>query len=308
MGRSARKPAGFRNVDGILLLDKPIGVSSNQALQQVRYLFKANKAGHTGSLDPLATGMLPICFGEATKFSGYLIDSDKSYRANCQLGVTTTTGDAEGDVVETCPVKVDRVDIEQVLSQFRGVIDQTPPMYSALKVKGQRLYKLARQGLEIERQPRSVTISNLSIVDLKECLLTIEVGCSKGTYIRTLAEDIGQSLGCGAHLTGLHRIAVHPFWHAECHSFEGLNVRAGQTQAQIDELLLPINAALTDYPEVTICSAEVENIKMGRVLTGYDGMDPGLINLMAESNEFIGLAEVNVEGQIKAKRLMNTGT
>ncbi|MFT5504493.1 MAG: tRNA pseudouridine55 synthase [Gammaproteobacteria bacterium] len=306
MGRSARKPAGFRDVDGILLLDKPLGVSSNRALQQVRFLFQANKAGHTGSLDPLATGMLPICFGEATKFSGYLIDSDKSYRADCQLGVTTTTGDTEGDVIETCPVKVNQADIEQVLTQYRGAIEQTPPMYSAIKVKGQRLYKLARQGLEVERQSRSITINNLTIVDFKDNLLRIEVGCSKGTYIRTLAEDIGKSLGCGAHLTGLHRIAVHPFWQSDYHSFESLTNRASQSLKQIDELLLPIHAALTDYPEVSICSADVENIKMGRVLTGYEGMVPGLINLMAENVGFMGLAEVNVEGQIKAKRLMNT--
>ena len=189
MGRGARKPRGFRDLDGILLLDKPVGISSNKALQNARHLFEANKAGHTGSLDPLASGVLPICFGEATKFSSYLLDASKSYRAWCRFGKTTSTGDAEGDIISESPVQVDAADIKRVLTRLTGKVDQIPPMYSAVKHKGQRLYKLARKGKVIDRNPRQIEIYSLELISFSDNTLEFDVHCSKGTYIRTLAED-----------------------------------------------------------------------------------------------------------------------
>ena len=200
------------DVDGILLLDKPLGKSSNSALQKVRYLFNAKKAGHTGSLDPLATGVLPICFGQASKVSAYLLDSDKRYIFTAQLGETTTTGDKEGDILETREVsKFSEEQVEAVLEKFRGDIEQIPPMHSALKHNGQPLYKLARQGIEIKRKARKVTIHELTLLEISANTITVEAHCSKGTYIRTLAQDIGEALGFGAHLSMLRRTNVSPF-------------------------------------------------------------------------------------------------
>lgn len=209
MGRRRRKG---RNISGILLLDKPMGITSNAALQQVKRLFNACKAGHTGSLDPLATGVLPLCFGEATKFSQFLLDADKHYRARVRLGVTTDSGDADGKVLETKPVpEITDEALEQALDNYRGEITQVPSMFSALKVDGQPLYKLARQGVEVEREARPVTIYELEVQDRSGDELTLDVRCSKGTYVRTLAEDIGRELGCGAHVAGLRRLAAGPF-------------------------------------------------------------------------------------------------
>ena len=200
-----------RKVDGVLILDKPRGMSSNAALQKVRWLLNAEKAGHTGSLDPLATGVLPLCFGEATKFSQYLLDADKGYETVMQLGVTTTTGDAEGEVVEQRPVEVGEAQLLEALEGFRGAISQIPPMYSALKRDGQPLYKLARAGEVVEREARSVTIARLELAAFEGDRPRLQVACSKGTYIRTLVEDIGQVLGCGAHVAELRRTQVGPF-------------------------------------------------------------------------------------------------
>jgi tRNA pseudouridine55 synthase len=213
MGR--RRSTG-RKVNGILLLDKPLGITSNDALQRVKHLFRARKAGHTGSLDPLATGLLPICLGEATKISAFLLDADKRYRVKVKLGVTTTTADAEGEVLEEKPITgVDQARIEAALESFRGEIDQLPPMYSAIKHKGERLYNLARQGIEVEREPRRITIHSLVLLDWQAPEFSLDVHCSKGTYVRTLAEDIGNVLGCGAHVTALHRSGVGPFGDAQ---------------------------------------------------------------------------------------------
>ena len=308
MGRSARKPAGFRNVDGILLLDKPLGISSNTALQRVRHLFKANKAGHTGSLDPLATGMLPICFGEAAKFSSYLLDAGKSYRATCCLGKTTATGDAEGEVLLEREPRASLEQVKQTLNLFRGKISQIPPMYSAVKHKGQRLYQLARQGQEVERKSREVEIRRLDLIAFSDHELKIEVECSKGTYIRTLAEDIGEALGCGAHLTQLHRVSVHPFWGINCTTFDDIDAFDPGNHPNPGEFLLPVNAALTDYPEVVINEIELSDIRKGRKLDNRFELDLGIYNLIGSNREFIGLAEVTGDGQIRAKRLMNTGT
>ncbi|KAB2921992.1 MAG: tRNA pseudouridine(55) synthase TruB, partial [Dechloromonas sp.] len=198
----------WQRVDGVLLLDKPLGLTSNDALQKARRLFSAAKGGHTGTLDPAATGLLPLCFGEATKFSADLLDADKTYEAVVQLGVTTDSGDAEGQVVATAPVTVGEAEVRQALPRFTGAIEQIPPMHSALKRNGRPLYELARKGIEVERAPRAVTIHGLELLDFAGDRLTLRVRCSKGTYIRVLAADLGQALGCGAHLVGLRRTAV----------------------------------------------------------------------------------------------------
>lgn len=306
MGRGARKPKGFRDVDGILLLDKPSGISSNNALQQVRHLFKANKAGHTGSLDPLATGMLPICFGEATKFSNYLLDASKSYRAVCQLGYTSSTGDAEGEIVFQATADLSQAEIEAVLKQFVGQIDQQPPMYSAVKVNGRRLYKLARKGETVERQSRSIVIHSLDLVEFSDNRLTLDVHCSKGTYIRTLAEDIGRELGCGAYLAQLIRTGVHPFWDRACHSMDELRSLADASPEKLDALLLPVESALSDLRELAIEPGEAAAIQQGRAIQTDSSHRPGLVILMNGGEQFIGIGEVSANGQISPKRLMNT--
>ena len=303
MGRGSRKPAGFRDIDGILLLDKPKGISSNEALQKVRSLFKANKAGHTGSLDPLATGILPICFGEATKFSAYLLDASKSYRAVCQLGKTTTTADAEGEVTSESPVTVSADELAAVLTRFTGVIEQIPPMHSAVKVKGQRLYKLARKGREVERAARTIEILKLDLVEFNQDQLVIDVHCSKGTYIRTLAEDIGKALGCGAYLADLRRTGVHPFWQQTSYTLETLQEVSDDNQSQF---LLPVKAALSDLPELIVDSLATENLKQGRVIANDSSVHSGLLNLVSENGLFIGIGEATNDGRILPKRLMNT--
>jgi len=306
MGRGARKPRGFRDVDGILLLDKPVGISSNKALQNVRYLFEANKAGHTGSLDPLASGVLPICFGEATKFSNYLLDASKSYRAWCQFGKTTSTGDAEGDIISESPVQIDAGDIHQVLTRLIGRVDQIPPMYSAVKHKGQRLYKLARKGKVIDRSPRQIEIYSLEMINFSDNTLEFDVHCSKGTYIRTLAEDIGKALGCGAFLAKLERTGVHPFWENVCYSLDQLRDIAEQGLDSLDRCLLPVNSALADLPEFILDSLTVSHLKQGQAVQTNSAFRPGLLNLVAENGQFIGIGEVDSDGSISPKRLINT--
>ena len=306
MGRGSRKPAGFRDINGILLLDKPKGISSNQALQETRSIFKANKAGHTGSLDPLATGMLPICFGEATKFSAYLLDASKSYRAVCHLGKTTTTADAEGEVTSESTVDVSRGDIDAVLTRFTGVIEQVPPMHSAVKVNGQRLYKLARKGREVERAPRRIEIYQLNLVEMSQDQMVIDVHCSKGSYIRTLAEDIGNALGCGAYLSDLNRTGVHPFWQQESYSLEKLRDLVTVSETALNQVLLPVKAALTDLPELIVDRSATENLKQGRVIHNDSAVHSGLLNLVSENGQFIGIGEATNDGRILPKRLMNT--
>ena len=306
MGRGARKPHGFRDVDGILLLDKPIGISSNRALQNIRYLFKANKAGHTGSLDPLATGMLPICFGEAAKFSSYLLDASKSYRALCSLGKTTTTGDAEGEITSRSNVSVTEQDIVRVLSQFIGKVNQIPPMHSAVKHKGQRLYKLARRGEEVERAPRQIEIISLEMIGFGDNTLEIDVHCSKGTYIRTLAEDIGKALGCGAFLAGLERTGVQPFWKKECYTPDQLRAISEQGLDNLDQCLLPVNSALLELPEIILDPLAVDNLKQGKAVQLDHTVLPGTLSLVTTNGQFIGIGEASSDGKILPKRLMNT--
>ncbi len=297
-----------RDVDGILILDKDRGVSSNKALQQVRNLFRARKAGHCGSLDPLATGVLPICLGQATRFADYLLGADKRYRATCRLGVVTTTGDAEGEVLERKPAAVSRAGVERTLADFRGPIEQVPPMYSALKHEGRRLYHLAREGKTVERAARRVEIHALELEALTQDELVLTVHCSKGTYIRTLAEDIGAELGCGAHLLALRRLAVTPFDERDALDFTALKALAQSAPGELDRRLLPVAAALARFPEVRLHADEATAIRHGQRLPDNADLAPGLCRLYADDGEFIGLGEVVADGELRPKRLLQTGS
>lgn len=297
------------DVDGILLLDKPLGRSSNAALQKVRYLFNAKKAGHTGSLDPLATGVLPICFGQASKVTSFLLDSDKRYRCTAQLGITTTTGDKEGEELEVKQVtSFNKDDIENVLKDYRGAIEQIPPMHSALKHNGQPLYKLARQGIEIERKVRHVNIHELTLIDFNEDSITLDVHCSKGTYIRTLAQDIGDSLGFGAHLSMLRRTEVSPFDCTRLHSIE--DIEAIKNEKDLIQLLLPIDSALLEFPALTLNDDDVGLIRNGIKITRKDIPKSDKIRLYSTKNQFLGIGEYSEsdtgESILRPKRLMNT--
>jgi tRNA pseudouridine55 synthase len=296
-----------RSVSGILLLDKPRGVSSNAALQQVKRLFNAAKAGHTGNLDPLASGMLPVCLGEATKIAAFLLDADKHYRAECRLGVTTATGDTEGEVLAEKPVPVlSPRTIEPVLKSFRGEIQQVPPMYSALKYRGQPLYKLARQGQEVERQPRPVTIRRLTLLSYKDNLLTLDIRCSKGTYVRTLAEDIGERLGCGAHLTALRRLSTAPFDEADMVDLERLSRAAEQGAGALDAFLLPADAALADWPQVSMSPDTALWFCRGQAVWVPQAPVKGLLRIYSreEGRGFLGIGQVLEDGRIAPKRLI----
>lgn len=297
------------DVDGILLLDKTLGRSSNSVLQKVRYLFNAKKAGHTGSLDPLATGVLPICFGQASKVTAFLLDSDKRYRCTAQLGVTTTTGDKEGDelnIRQVSPFSKD--DVEKVLADFRGAIEQIPPMHSALKHNGQPLYKLARQGIEIERKVRHVTIHELTLIEFTEDTITLDVHCSKGTYIRTLAQDIGEAMGFGAHLSMLRRTEVSPFDCSKLYSIEEIEKLASANA--LDEILMPIDSALQEFPAMHLNNDEVALIRNGIKIAREDTPNTDMIRLYSEQNEFLGIAKhaLNDSGKtlLVPRRLMNT--
>jgi len=303
MGR--RKRLRGRPVDGILLLDKPLGISSNDALQRVKRLFKAQKAGHTGSLDPLADGMLPICFGAATKLSAFLLDADKHYQVRVRLGQTTATGDTEGEVLQTRPVEgVGREQIEAVLPQFTGVISQLPPMYSALKHKGQRLYKLAREGLEVEREPREITIHGLVLGEVEADEFALEVHCSKGTYVRTLAEDIGEALGCGAHVVALRRSGVGPYTGMAMFTLEQLMEKGEQGLDVLDQLLLPVDTALGEWPALSLTKDSAYYLKMGQPVLVPKSPTDGWVRLYEGEDAFIGVGLVQDDGKIAPKRLM----
>jgi len=290
-----------RQINGILLLDKPIGFSSNQALQKIKWLLKAAKAGHTGTLDPLATGLLPLCFGEATKFANFLTDADKTYIATIKLGATTTTGDAEGEVLTTSPVKVSRIDFEHACRQFSGEISQTPPMYSALKFEGKALYEYARAGVEIERKARQVTIRNIEVSSFAGDVALISVTCSKGTYIRTLAEDIGKQLGCGAHLIGLRRTATADYQISQAVTLE-------QFEAMSDEArmaaLAPPDSAVHYLPAVTLDGDAAFYLLQGQAVWCSGAIPSGLLRLYNEQQVFLGLGELQDDGKIAPKRLM----
>ena len=294
-----------QDINGILLLDKPLGISSNRALQQVKNLFHARKAGHTGNLDPLATGVLPICFGEASKVTAFLLDSNKRYTCTAKLGETTTTGDKEGDISQTRDIDHQKLtDIKSILGKFRGEIQQIPPMYSALKHKGQPLYKLARQGIEIERKARDVTIHQLNLIAQTDDTLTLDVLCSKGTYIRTLAEDIGEVLGCGAHLSLLRRTDVEPFDCSKLYTIEEIQTLAENNQ--LAETLLPIDSALIKLPKIILTDEEAKLIRHGLKVTRDNLPKSDMIRLYLENNVFIGIGRYSSDQKLTAKRLLKT--
>ena len=299
------KPLQFkrqkRQINGILLLDKPLGFSSNQALQKIKWLLQAAKAGHTGTLDPLATGLLPLCFGEATKFAHYLTEADKTYIATLKLGATTTTGDAEGEVLTTSAVNVSRLEFEQACQQFVGEISQTPPMYSALKHEGKALYEYARAGVEIERAARLVTIHSIEVNAFNGDSAVIVVTCSKGTYIRTLAEDIAKQLGCGAHLIGLRRTATANYDISQAITLE-------QFEAMSDEqrlaALAPPDSAVEYLPSITLDSDGAFYLRQGQPVWRSGPIPSGLLRLYDEQQVFLGLGELQSDGKIAPKRLM----
>ncbi|GAC1039962.1 tRNA pseudouridine(55) synthase TruB [Pseudomonas sp. No.117] len=296
-----------RQVHGVLVLDKPRGFSSNAALQKVRWLLNAEKAGHTGSLDPLATGVLPLCFGEATKFSQYLLDADKGYSTVAQLGITTTTGDAEGEVLERRAVAVDEAAIQAALPAFRGQIEQIPPMYSALKRDGQPLYKLARAGEVVEREARSVTIARLELLALQEDRATLEVACSKGTYVRTLVEDLGARLGCGAHVAELRRTQAGPFGLAQAISLEELEAaHAEGGSAALDRFLLPVDSGLEHWPLVQLTQHSAYYWLHGQPVRAANAPKFGLMRVQDDQGRFIGIGEIDDEGQVAPRRLIRS--
>ncbi len=293
-----------RNVNGILLLDKPAGGSSNRVLQRVKWLFAARKAGHTGSLDPLATGLLPLCFGEATKVSGFLLDADKRYRVQCRLGETTNTGDAEGEVVAQRQVpRLDAATVAGVLTRFLGEQDQVPPMYSAVKHQGERLYRIARRGEEVERKARRVTIHALDLVDVGESELTLDVHCSKGTYVRTLVEDIGEALGCGAHVTALRRTGLGPFSNRPMVTMEQVEAAAESGHAALDGLLLPPEEGLVDWPQVTLDADSAHFLCQGQAVFVPQTPDAEWLRLFGPDG-FLGMGVVLDDGRVAPRRLM----
>ena len=301
----ARRRAKGRDVDGILLLDKPTGMSSNAALQTVKRLFNANKAGHTGNLDPLATGLLPICFGEATKISSYLLDSDKRYIGTCKLGVRTRTADSEGEVLETRPVgNLTEQQVKQVLQGFIGQIEQIPPMHSAVKINGTPLYKLAREGKEIERKSRRVSIYQLEMLRLEGDELDIDVHCSKGTYVRTLAEEIGEALGCGAHLNALRRTASGPFELEQAVTMAELAHLAEDGYEALDSLLLPPEEALSDWPMVSLSQNSAYYLQQGQAVQVPKAPSSGWVRLRRDDGQFLGIGQILEDGRVAPKRLI----
>jgi tRNA pseudouridine55 synthase len=298
----ARNKKG-RDVHGILLLDKSLGISSNRALQEVKRLYNAKKAGHTGSLDPLATGLLPVCFGEATKVSAYLLDQDKRYQVVVQLGVVTDTGDAEGAILQTSPVTpFAKSELENCLKAFVGPIDQVPPMYSALKHQGKKLYEYAREGLTIERKLRCITIYALELIDYQQDQLLLDVHCSKGTYIRTLAEDIGQALGCGGTVNKLRRLAVGSFSIDQAYTTKQLQ---NMDDERLLQHLIAVDNPLSAMPAVNVTIKQAQAIKHGQALQ-IDESVRGMVRIYSQQN-FLGLGEMFLDGKLAPKKLFHLG-
>ncbi len=289
----------WRKVDGVLLLDKPLGLSSNDALQKARRLFSAAKGGHTGTLDPLATGLLPLCFGEATKFSADLLDADKTYEAEIRLGVITDSGDAEGQIIATAPAAVTAADVARVLPAFMGDILQVPPMHSALKRDGKPLYELARQGIVVERAARPVTVHAIEVLACSEDFLRLSVHCSKGTYIRVLAADIGAALGCGGHLVALRRTRVGPLDLAAAVTLEALNASGEDERARF---LLPLDALLQNLPRVDLAPDDAQRFGHGNPVDLPPGLH-GKIRVYADGT-LLGIGEPGTGGRLWPKRLL----
>jgi len=289
-------------IDGVLLLDKPGGMSSNAALQKARWLFNAAKAGHTGTLDPMATGLLPLCFGEATKFSGELLGAAKRYEATLRLGVTTDTADADGTVLETRDVAVSPEQVEDVLARFRGEIEQVPPMHSAIKRDGRPLYEYARKGIELERAPRRVTIHALQLSRLEGVYLDIAVDCSKGTYVRTLAQDVGEALGCGAHLAALRRTGIGSLCLEDSITLEAHEAMPPETRPT---LLQPADTLLSALPGLDVDEASALRLSHGQAIRADHGPD-GRVRLYGPGGRFLGLGQVSEEGQLVPLRMIAT--
>lgn len=303
----ARRRRG-RPVNGVLVLNKPAGISSSDAVQQVKRLFGAQKVGHTGSLDPLATGVLPLCFGEATKFSQYLLLSDKKYWTRIKLGVATNTGDADGEVISSADAShITQADIEAALPAFRGDIEQVPSMFSALKHNGQPLYKLARQGIEVEREARSISIYSNELVRFEGDEFELQIHCTKGTYVRTIAEELGAVLGVGAHVTALHRCAAGPFDESDMVSLEELELQR-EKGVSLDEFLRPIASAVGQWPEVVLSDATAFYLRQGQPVQVPHAPTSGWVRLSESSNTdnrlFIGVGEVLDDGRVAPRRLV----
>lgn len=289
-------------VNGVMLLDKPVGLTSNQALQTVKRLLNACKAGHSGSLDPIATGLLPLFFGEATKLTQFLLNADKRYWTVFRLGVSTTTYDSEGEVTATRPVSITQRDVERALTRFHGEITQIPPMYSAIKHQGEALYKLARAGVEIERKPRPVTIHEIRLVNLEKELLTLEIACSKGTYVRSLAHDLGEALGCGAHVVQLRRLSIG---HVDIEKSVSLDrLQAQASPAECAQWLEPVDSVLHELPDVHLTSLAAHYLKQGQSVSAQHGIKPGWVRLYEGDTQFLGMGEVQDDGRVAPRRLL----
>lgn len=301
-----RKQHNRRRINGILLLDKPIGQTSNAVLQQVKYLYFAAKAGHTGSLDPLASGMLPICFGEATKYSQYLLDADKTYLVKAKLGVRTTTSDAEGEVVSTKPVpELSESDLDKMFDQFRGEIKQIPSMYSALKYQGQPLYYYARNGIEVPRKERMIQVYDLQLLGYEDHVVSFSVRCSKGTYVRTIADDFGEALGCGAHVIELRRTQVGDFKAADMVTLDKITqLKEDKCFQEMDDLLLPLDTAIDCWPSVTLNADMTFYIKQGSPVLVPGAPQVQWLRLHTKQGEFIGIGELLDDGRVAPRRLM----
>lgn len=303
----ARRKKG-RDITGIVVIDKPTGHSSNHILQQVKRLFDANKAGHTGSLDPLASGVLPVCLGDATKLSGYLLDADKQYDVTCQLGVTTDSGDADGNIIAEQEIPVfDEAQLTTILADFIGEQDQVPPMFSALKHQGQPLYKLARQGIEIERKSRRITIYDIQLQHFDAESFTLSVRCSKGTYIRTLVEDISHALGTGGHVTMLRRTAVAGYSLSDAITLDTLHAAREQGDVtELDEKLSAAEDALPEWPSVKLDEADCKQLSFGQPVQVEQTFERANVRLFDPTMQFLGLGEMTPEGVVKPKRLFVT--
>ncbi|EOX4458373.1 tRNA pseudouridine(55) synthase TruB [Vibrio diabolicus] len=307
----ARRRKG-RPINGVILLDKPTGISSNDALQKVKRIYFAEKAGHTGALDPLATGMLPICLGEATKFSQFLLDSDKRYRVIAKLGERTNTSDSDGEVVETRPIDVTLDKLEACIEKFRGESDQVPSMFSALKYQGKPLYEYARKGIEVPRESRKITVYEIVLHRFEGDEVEMEVHCSKGTYIRTIVDDLGEMLGCGAHVTMLRRTGVAKYPYEKMVTLEQLNELLEQAHREelaprelLDPLLLPMDTAVEDLPEVNLVPELADMVQHGQPVQVFGAPTEGSLRLtMGEERLFIGVGEMNEDGKIAPKRLV----
>lgn len=301
-----------RDIHGVLLLDKPQGASSNDVLQKVKRIFNANRAGHTGALDPLATGMLPICLGEATKFSQYLLDSDKRYRVIARLGQRTDTSDADGNVVETRAVTFTAQALADALAGFRGTTQQVPSMYSALKHQGRPLYEYARQGITVPREARDITVYELLFIRHDADELELEIHCSKGTYIRTIIDDLGEILGCGAHVTYLRRVQVATYPAERMVTLDHLQALLAQAQAEgqslealLDPLLMPMDSPVSDYPEVNLPPAVAGYLKLGQAVAAANAPAEGMVRITeGDAHAFIGMGIIDDAGRVAPKRLV----